>query len=78
MIWLLRVMLSRCMLARAWAILAWAKGLAVIFWLISATTIRTSAVITTIIPRCGWTRKMARMKSGAKGTSRKEMSVPRR
>ena len=76
MIWLLRDMESRCMFALAWARFASAKGLAVMRWLTSATTSSSSAVTTTIMPRCGWIMKITRMKRGAKGTSRKEINVP--
>ena len=56
--------------------LACANGFSVMRWLMSAMTSRRSAVTTTIMPRCGWTRKIASMKIGANGTSRKEISVP--
>ena len=76
MIWLLRDMESRCMFARLWAMLASAKGLAVIFWFTSAMTSSSNDVPTTIKPRSGCTRKITVINKGAKGTSRNEMSVP--
>ena len=75
-IWLLRAIESRCMFARLWAMFASAKGLAVIFWFTIAMTSNSNELLTTIMPRCGWTRKITDRNSGAKGTSRKEISVP--